>query len=331
MADLNFPNSPTDGQIYTVGNRSWAWSAALGVWQGGAAAVDLSGMAALNSPVFTGTPSLPTGTTSVTQSPGDNTTKIATTAFVTAATPAATASVTGLARFATPTQAQVSTPLYALDGSNVWNILGNRIRYYDIGWGTDNKTGTASSALYNAVYSSTNLLFTTGATAGSTVYRQTAWMQSPGTGTSNCFLYNQEMSFTIDLTQFASSANGVFRACIGGGNFLSAMDAIGFGFDIRGTRLWLVWYIGSTAYSYDTGTDLYPIYGPARLTCYNDGVGGLSLWNNGTQLGSTQSATFSGAVAGQASIGVRLINGADAVTNQVVVNRLVMLRRPANS
>lgn len=41
--------------------------------------------APLDSPTFTGTPSLPTGTTAVTQSPGDNSTKIATTAFVTAA------------------------------------------------------------------------------------------------------------------------------------------------------------------------------------------------------------------------------------------------------
>jgi hypothetical protein len=41
-----------------------------------------------NSPVFTGTPNLPTGTIAVTQNPGDNTTNIATTAFVQAATAA---------------------------------------------------------------------------------------------------------------------------------------------------------------------------------------------------------------------------------------------------
>ena len=44
--------------------------------------------AALNSPAFTGTPSLPTGTTAVTQTAGNNTTAVATTAFVTAAVPA---------------------------------------------------------------------------------------------------------------------------------------------------------------------------------------------------------------------------------------------------
>lgn len=43
------------------------------------------GYAKLASPTFTGTPSLPTGTTGVTQSAGNNTTALATTAFVTAA------------------------------------------------------------------------------------------------------------------------------------------------------------------------------------------------------------------------------------------------------
>lgn len=41
--------------------------------------------APLNSPTFTGTPSLPSGTTGVTQSAGDSSTKIATTAYVSAA------------------------------------------------------------------------------------------------------------------------------------------------------------------------------------------------------------------------------------------------------
>jgi hypothetical protein len=44
--------------------------------------------APLASPAFTGTPSLPTGTTAVTQTAGNNTTALATTAFVTAAVPA---------------------------------------------------------------------------------------------------------------------------------------------------------------------------------------------------------------------------------------------------
>jgi hypothetical protein len=51
------------------------------------AVADVSGAAALASPSFSGTPSLPTGTIATTQSPGNNTTAVATTAFVTAAIP----------------------------------------------------------------------------------------------------------------------------------------------------------------------------------------------------------------------------------------------------
>ena len=46
---------------------------------------EVTGAAPLASPTFTGTPSLPTGTTGVTQSAGNNTTALATTAFVTTA------------------------------------------------------------------------------------------------------------------------------------------------------------------------------------------------------------------------------------------------------
>jgi hypothetical protein len=51
-------------------------------------AADIAGKADLASPTFTGTPSLPTGTIAVTQTAGNNTTALATTAFVTAAVPA---------------------------------------------------------------------------------------------------------------------------------------------------------------------------------------------------------------------------------------------------
>jgi hypothetical protein len=46
------------------------------------AVADVSGAAAIDSQAFTGTPSLPTGTTAVTQTAGNNTTAVATTAFV---------------------------------------------------------------------------------------------------------------------------------------------------------------------------------------------------------------------------------------------------------
>ena len=76
---------------------------------------DLSGYAPLASPTFTGTPSLPTGTTGTTQTPLNNSTRLATTAYVEAAC-AVVAGATGVqvssqdtfgtARIATVTAAQ---------------------------------------------------------------------------------------------------------------------------------------------------------------------------------------------------------------------------------
>jgi len=62
--------------------------------------------AALASPTFTGTPSLPTGSIGVTQSPGNNTTALATTAFVTAAVPA----IATIAQVYASTSATTATP-----------------------------------------------------------------------------------------------------------------------------------------------------------------------------------------------------------------------------
>ena len=61
---------------------------------GGLASV--TAKAPLVSPAFTGTPSLPTGTTGVTQTTGDNSTKIATTAFVTTAVSGSGSGITAL-------------------------------------------------------------------------------------------------------------------------------------------------------------------------------------------------------------------------------------------
>ena len=71
--------------------------------------------AALNSPAFTGTPSLPTGTTAVTQTAGNNTTAVATTAFVTAAVPA----------FASVTQSRAATSTTVAQNPNasLWQLM----------------------------------------------------------------------------------------------------------------------------------------------------------------------------------------------------------------
>jgi hypothetical protein len=60
-----------------------------------------TGYAPLASPTFTGTPSLPTGTIGVTQTAGNNTTALATTAFVQQEVPAASTTAAGKVELAT--------------------------------------------------------------------------------------------------------------------------------------------------------------------------------------------------------------------------------------
>jgi hypothetical protein len=74
---------------------------------------NLSGYALLDSPTFTGTPSLPTGTIGVTQTAGDNSTKLATTAFVSTAVAAGGVTVSGQDTFGTANIATVTATQYA--------------------------------------------------------------------------------------------------------------------------------------------------------------------------------------------------------------------------
>lgn len=82
--------------------------------------------AKLNSPVFTGTPSLPSGTTAVTQTAGDSSTKIATTAFVAAAAPTLDPDLTAIA-------ALTGTGIAERTGADTWALAsttgtGNIVR-----------------------------------------------------------------------------------------------------------------------------------------------------------------------------------------------------------
>jgi hypothetical protein len=72
---------PSDTSRYAASNPAGYQTAAQ-------VTASLGPYALINSQVFTGTPSLPTGTIGVTQAPGDSSTKLATTAFVGAATTA---------------------------------------------------------------------------------------------------------------------------------------------------------------------------------------------------------------------------------------------------
>ncbi len=84
----------------------------------------------LASPTFTGTPSLPTGTVAVTQTAGNNTTKVATTAFVTTAvsnitTPDATTTAKGKIQLAGDLGGSAALPSVTSVGGSASNAIHN--------------------------------------------------------------------------------------------------------------------------------------------------------------------------------------------------------------
>jgi hypothetical protein len=112
-------------------------------------AADIAGKADLASPTFTGTPSLPTGTIGVTQTAGNNTTALATTAFVTAAVPA----------FATAAQARLNTNTtnFLTPNSAHWLLMNPSIVYIQRAGFTVTNTGTIAFATGGWIASNTRL------------------------------------------------------------------------------------------------------------------------------------------------------------------------------
>ena len=84
-------------------------------------ALDLK--APLASPTFTGTPSLPLGTTGVTQAAGDNSAKLATTAFV------KSAMQNNIAKLTTIQRDTIISSL--VEGLTIWNTTNKQLEVYD--------------------------------------------------------------------------------------------------------------------------------------------------------------------------------------------------------
>ena len=262
--------------------------------------------AALNSPVFTGTPSLPTGTTAVTQSAGNNTTAVATTAFVTAAVPA----------FATETQAIYGT-------SSTTTISPLLMRYI-----MSNGGYTAYTALLGN-YSS----YVSGSGSIPTVFSNFVQVAITAANGKAAFLPNNNVSYhsfsgrgvgelTIDWTKpvwFSFRFNYSNTGQIGDANTINRVT-IGkvsstFG-DLSSRGIGVRWTAGtagaftvmghngstlSTSASAVTvsNTTYFPTTNAAAdFLVYSDGAGNVTLFCNNVQVATTTGGPSSGTSAG---------------------------------
>jgi hypothetical protein len=270
------------------------------------AVADVSGAAALASPTFTGTPTLPTGTIATTQSPGNNTTALATTAFVTAAVPA----------FATETEAIVGT-------SSTTTISPLTMRHI-----LSNAGYTAHTSLVGN-YSS----YVSGSASVSTLWSNFVGLSVTAANGKVAFLPNSAVSYfpftsrgkaelNLDWTKpvwFSFRFNYSSAAGIGNSNTVNRVtigkvssvfgDLTSKGFGVK----WTAGTTGAFTVMAHNGTTLtssasavtvsnttyFPTTSSAAdFLVYSDGAGNITLFCNGVQVATTTGGPSSGNLVG---------------------------------
>jgi hypothetical protein len=185
------------------------------------AVADVSGAAPLASPTFTGTPSLPTGTTAVTQTLADNSTKLATTAYVDGSIP--TNNVKAWVNF----NGQPLNGTYSRTGTLVSITMtahgmttGQVVRL-------DFTTGTATDGAYTITVTGANTYTVTDTASGTTsgnVTRQTYIRASMNVSS---ITDNGVGNYTINFTNAMIDTNyAMVSACDGSGNFPHVLDKL---------------------------------------------------------------------------------------------------------
>jgi len=261
----------------------------------------------LASPTFTGTPTLPTGTIGVTQSPGNNTTALATTAFVTAAVPAFASTAQVVAATSTTT---------ALAPSNQGFLLTNpRLQSLAFFNGTSasgsglaptggpqnfsrqvylNSLAVGRAAFLFGVVSVTNAGFgTSTAKADQVDFSKKVWISGYA-----C------MGWTGG-TSYIGDANTICRITLGGysTNTTGDMTLKGIGLKkVGGTSS----FVTLTVHNGTTRTDVastvtVPDGGGIHWQIYSDGTGNVTLYINGTQAATTTAGPTTATASGQSS------------------------------
>jgi hypothetical protein len=262
--------------------------------------------APLASPAFTGTPSLPTGTTAVTQTAGNNTTAVATTAFVQQEVPAASTTAAGKVELATraeviePTSNTLAvTPFQAID-------VQMHPGYVQIAQ-NNSQVSTTTAGAGAGIFTTSMTRVCLGpntATAGSVYYRpQTngGVAQFYARGNANAII-NFSKKFWMsgrscfDNT-FIGDANNTARVTVGkAATGAGALAQKGIGWQKAGgstPNFFMLAHNGTTLTSINTGTSLSSLGlsggAPFDWSLYSDGSGNVTMWINDVQVATTSS------------------------------------------
>ena len=259
----------------------------------------------LASPTFTGTPTLPTGTIATTQSPGNNTTALATTAFVTAAVPA----------FATTAQvvAATSTTTTLAPGNQGFMAANPRLQSLAF---TANASisGTGANATTTQTFSRQMYLASLG--VGRSAYGFGAiGSANAGFGTSTAKADQVDFSKKVWIAGYAMMGHGGATSYLGDANTMCRITLGGYSTNttgemtLKGIGLKKVGGVASTVsltvHNGTTRTDVassvtVPDGGGIHWQIYSDGTGNVTLYINGTQAATTTAGPTTATASGQA-------------------------------
>jgi hypothetical protein len=244
------------------------------------------GLAGLNSPTFTGTPSLPTGTIGVTQTAGNNTTALATTAFVTAAVPA----------FATVPQSinPTSTTTIISPRGTKLSSLSTNLWAPGVSALSAGSSGLGSNANSAVTSLNGNLIAPNVSTAG----YATRGFNLYGVSNSNSFYnFGTESGHSVRLTtaSWATTITAVkLRSVLGRvGNSLpvpGTLSVRGYGWewDFSTKVMSIIAHDGTTLTTTALTTAFVPVASRTyEIVTLSDGAGNISLYVDGTLLGTS--------------------------------------------
>jgi hypothetical protein len=252
--------------------------------------------APLASPTFTGTPSLPTGTTGVTQTAGTNNTTLATTAFVTAAVPAAATHIQSLQFSSTSAYTKVIDASSQLIAPSVLKIWPSPSNY--------NGTATSGAGALAQLYLTGYVLISPSAgVAGNArafhgnISNDLAAMMWGGSSNTQ-INFARRVSMAFRFSQYPSSTASVTRILLGKIHGTAVGDLTGAGIGVKyvpngaNFDFQLQVHNGTTLTSVTSSTQYAG--GVADLEVVSDGAGNATLYLNGASV-----ATTTGAPTGQ--------------------------------
>jgi hypothetical protein len=260
----------------------------------------------LASPTFTGTPSLPTGTIGVTQTAGNNTTALATTAFVTAAVPAFASTAQVVAATSTTTSLAPGNQGFLLTNPRLISLgFANQVSVSGSGSATSSTAATFSRQAYLASLAVGRASFNFGAIGSA----------NAGFGTSTAKADQVDFSKKVWIAGYAMMGFGGATSYLGDANTICRISLGGYSTNttgnmtLKGIGLKKVGGVASTvSLTVHNGTTLtdvassvtVPDGGGIHWQIYSDGTGNVTLYINGTQAATTTAGPTTATASGSA-------------------------------